>query len=192
MDDRDLQRCTDVELIAMVERRSGAMRELYRRHVDAVLAFLVRRGLDVETAADLTAETFAAALVAAPRFRPGPVPVRGWLFAIADHKRVDLVRRDRSSTDARRRLGLGDVRVQPDDIADLEERLDCTAIGRAAMGRIDDLPPAERDAVLAHIVRDEELADLARRLDITVPTLRRRIQRGLRRLRRPDPKDQPA
>jgi len=40
----------------------------YERRVDAVLAFFLRRTGDRELAADLTAETFAAALSALPRY----------------------------------------------------------------------------------------------------------------------------
>src|SRR3954469_12736923 len=46
--------------------------EFYGRHVDALLGFFSRRTRDAELAADLTAETFAAALSAPRRFRPAP------------------------------------------------------------------------------------------------------------------------
>ena len=42
----------------------------YGRRVDAVLAFFLRRTRNRELAADLTAETFAAALSALPRYSP--------------------------------------------------------------------------------------------------------------------------
>jgi len=48
-----------------------------------VLRFFVRRTADAELALDLTAETFAAALVASRRFTAGPEPARAWLFGIA-------------------------------------------------------------------------------------------------------------
>ena len=42
----------------------------YRRHVRPLLAYFHRRTADAELAADLTAETFAAALDGAHRFKP--------------------------------------------------------------------------------------------------------------------------
>jgi len=47
----------------------------YRRHVRGVLAFFRRRVDSPEVAFDLMAETFAAALEAAPRYEPRPSPL---------------------------------------------------------------------------------------------------------------------
>ena len=43
--------------------------ELYDRHAEAILAFLVRRTWDPEVAVDILAETFAVALEGRHRFR---------------------------------------------------------------------------------------------------------------------------
>ncbi len=71
----------------------------YDRHVRTVLGYFQRRTGNPELAADLTAETFAAALVARRRFKPGPVPASSWLFGIAQHK---------LAVGAWRRTGFGD------------------------------------------------------------------------------------
>ena len=48
----------------------------YRRHVDAILRYHARSTRNAEVAADLAAETFAAALEAKHRFKPGGPPQR--------------------------------------------------------------------------------------------------------------------
>jgi DNA-directed RNA polymerase specialized sigma24 family protein len=63
----------------------------YRRHVHAVHGYFRRRVFDVETAFDLTAETFAAALRAVPRYEPRPEPARAWLFGIARNTLFEAV-----------------------------------------------------------------------------------------------------
>jgi len=65
----------------------------YDRYVRSLLAYFQRRTRDPEVAADLTAETFAAALAARGRFRPRATPASVWLFAIAHHKLMDFHRR---------------------------------------------------------------------------------------------------
>ena len=65
----------------------------YDRNVHAILGYFSRRTHDPELAADLTAETFAAALVARRRYRIGATPPVAWLFGIAQHKLVDARRR---------------------------------------------------------------------------------------------------
>ena len=84
---------SDEELLASFEPGSFAV--FYRRHVEDLVAFFMRRTRNAELAADLTAETFAAALVARARFDPGRGSASAWLFGIALHKlaRVERARR---------------------------------------------------------------------------------------------------
>ena len=49
---------------------AASFEAFYVRHVDELLGFFARRTRDAEAAADLTAETFAAALTARRRYRP--------------------------------------------------------------------------------------------------------------------------
>src|SRR3954462_643347 len=58
---------TDEDLLQATPDDPEAFGIFYRRHVDAVLAFFRVRTGDPELAADLMAETFAAALLAVPR-----------------------------------------------------------------------------------------------------------------------------
>ena len=57
----------DETLLLAAREDAEAFGEFYRRRVDAVLAFFLRRTHDREVAADLAAETFAAALSSLPR-----------------------------------------------------------------------------------------------------------------------------
>src|SRR5689334_13108644 len=65
----------------------------YARHYAGVLAYF-RRRVDAAAAADLTADTFASALVARRRFAPSATPATGWLYAIAARRLVDWQRRN--------------------------------------------------------------------------------------------------
>ena len=67
---------TDDELLAAGDVAS--FEQFYRRHFEGVLAFFARRAATREQAADLTAETFAAAFVARRRSAPAAdAPTRG-------------------------------------------------------------------------------------------------------------------
>src|SRR3954464_901979 len=76
----------------------------YDRHVKAMLGYFARRTRDPEVAADLTAETFASALVARRRFKPRDAPAAAWLFAIAARRHADFHRRGRVEQRMRRSL----------------------------------------------------------------------------------------
>ena len=60
----DYSLLTDDELLRLTSDDREAFGEFYGRHVWAVLGELRRRGLATDEALDLTAEVFAAALVA--------------------------------------------------------------------------------------------------------------------------------
>ena len=77
----------------------------YDRYVRSLLAFFQRRTGHPEVAADLTAETFAAAMVSRRRYRPQTDTAAGWLFAIAQHKLADFHRRGAAEHRMRARSG---------------------------------------------------------------------------------------
>jgi RNA polymerase sigma factor (sigma-70 family) len=150
----------------------------YDRYIDMLLGYFARRVNDPELAADLTAETFAAALVARKRFRRAATPAVGWLFGIAQHKLADYRRRGAAEDRMRRRLGLERVPVGDDD------RELIAMLGRdAAWKLIDELPPEQREAVRAHVLDEQPYEDIALAAGTSEAVVRKRVSRGLGALR---------
>jgi DNA-directed RNA polymerase specialized sigma24 family protein len=79
----DRERSSDEELLQACRREPAAFGAFYARHEERLLRYFVGRVGDAEVAADLTAETFAAALAGAHRFRARKGPAAAWLFGIA-------------------------------------------------------------------------------------------------------------
>ena len=66
---RNRRQWSDSALLSAIAARDGAaFAVFYRRHLPAVLAFLIRETRDREAAADLAAEVFAAVLLASGRY----------------------------------------------------------------------------------------------------------------------------
>jgi len=151
----------------------------YRRHLGAMLGFFLRRTGDPELTADLTAEVFAAALLAAERYRPGERPALAWLYGIAAHKLADSRRRGRVEDQARRHLALEPLSIDDADLARVEEMADPGAAGSAVLA----LPAAQRDAVLARVVHERSYAEIADQMRCSEMLVRKRVSRGLRALR---------
>jgi RNA polymerase sigma-70 factor (ECF subfamily) len=150
----------------------------YDRYIDMLLGYFARRVNDPEVAADLAAETFAAALVARKRFRRAATPAVAWLFGIAQHKLADYGRRGAAEDRMRRRLGIERVPVGDDD------REMIAMLGRdAAWQLIDELPPDQREAVRAHVLEDRAYGDIAVAGDTSEAVVRKRVSRGLGALR---------
>src|ERR1700758_4138596 len=100
---------TDGELLVATAYDPEAFATFFRRHVRGVLAFFRRRVGGAELALDLTAETFAAALEAAPRYELRPDPARNWLYGIAWNKLHEAQRRGRADDAVRRALGMAPI-----------------------------------------------------------------------------------
>jgi Sigma-70 region 2 len=79
----ELSAATDAELIVASTDDPRAFREPYDRWADPLLAFLYRRVLDAEVAADLLAESFAIAYEKRGRYRDTGPPGAAWLYGIA-------------------------------------------------------------------------------------------------------------
>jgi RNA polymerase sigma factor (sigma-70 family) len=150
----------------------------YDRYVQSMLAFFYRRTYDPEAAADLTAETFAAALVARRHYHVGATPAAAWLFGIAHHKLADHRRRGSAEERMRKRLGMERVAVNEEDaemVRWLGEEVAATMVA--------DLPPGQRDAIRAHVLEDRDYTEIAHRAHLSETTVRKRVSRGLQVLR---------
>lgn len=130
----------DERLLAEARAEPGAFGAFYRRHEDRMLSYFLARVGDPEVAADLTAETFAAALASAHRFRPRKAPASAWLFGIARNLLAMSRRQSRVEARARRRLGMSSLVLTDESV----ERI--TALDRTALALVNDLPCDQQDA----------------------------------------------
>jgi RNA polymerase sigma factor (sigma-70 family) len=183
----DPDRLDDAELLARVARGQAAgeaFAAFYRRHEVLVLAYLRRRVNAGDIAVDLAAETFAGALQAAGRFDVDQSPdgtAAGWLLGIARHQLLASIRRGRVADELRRALHMADPLVVDDhDLARVDELASLT--GRPAE-LLADLPDSQRAAIEAHVLEDRTYEDIAAELRCSVLVVRKRVSRGLSRLR---------
>jgi RNA polymerase sigma factor (sigma-70 family) len=178
----DYTRLSDDELLLRTGDDREAFGEFYDRHVRAVLSELRGRGLRTEEALDLTAEVFAAALLASRRYRPGEAPARAWLLGIARNKLAHRRRRAATETAARRKLGMPRLTYSDEALERVEELLDAESHrytnGTAA------LPPAEREAVVARVIEERDYDEIAATSGATPAAVRQRVSRGLAKLAR--------
>jgi RNA polymerase sigma-70 factor (ECF subfamily) len=158
---------------------TAAFERFYLRHVETLLGFFARRTRDPELAADLTAETFAAALAGRRRYRPEAAPASAWLYGIAMHKLTDAQRRGYAERRARKRLGMERLALDDDDYARIESLAE--AAGAAAL--LEGLAPEQRDAVRAHVLEGRGYREIAASLETSEPVVRKRVSRGLTAIR---------
>lgn len=158
----------------------GAFAVFYRRHLPVVLRFLIGETGDRELAADLTAEVFAAALLTARRYRPEHSSALPWLCGIARYKASESRRRRRAEDRARRRLGIPKESLEDEDLVRVDELADQAS---AMSDLVDQLPPSQREALIARVVAEQGYNEIARELGTSEVAVRQRVARALAWLR---------
>lgn len=174
---------SDAALLRSATTNAEAFEALYQRYEAIVLTFVVRRVRDPQLAADLTAETFATALVRADRFRDTGGPALGWLLGIARHQILHALRRGRADLAARRRLGAERIDPSQGSLDRVEALIDTNAIAPQIRDALSDLPEHERAAVVAYVLDEQPYDAVAGVLGVTEATARKRVSRGLARMR---------
>lgn len=156
--------------------------ELYRRNAEPILAFLHRRTGCPQTAADLTAETFAAAFASRRAYRDTGAPARAWLFTIARRQLAHFVRHEKVRAKYRHRLGVDPITLSDSDIERVETLADLEPLRRALRDAVARLPHGQAEAVRLRVADSLPYAEVATRLGCSQGAARVRVSRGLTHL----------
>src|ERR1700729_4350942 len=182
---RNRRQWSDTALLAAIAARDGAaFAVFYRRHLPAVLAFLLRETRDREAAADLAAEVFAAVLLGGSSYAEQGESAMPWVIGIARNKLLMSFRRGRVEARARHRLGFQALALDDGDL----ERIEGVARsdgGRLKPKAVQDLPEDERYAVPSRVAEDHPDREIATELECSEMVIRKRVSRGRARMRDP-------
>ena len=173
---------TDTELLIASRTEPEAFTELYRRHAEDLLRYFARRTLDPETAAELTAETFAEAFASRATYRDQGVNGVAWLYGIARHRLGRFFRNGKVDAAARRKLGVPERDLPPEDYERIEDLIDFAPIREALAEALETLSPDQREAMRLRVIDGLGYAEVAERLRCTEQNARQRVSRGLRKI----------
>ena len=173
---------TDTQLLIASRTEPEAFTELYRRHAEDLLRYFARRTLDPETAAELTAETFAEAFASRATYRDQGVNGVAWLYGIARHRLGRFFRSGRVDAAARRKLGMPERDLPSEDYERIEDLIDFAPIREALAEALETLSPDQREAMRLRVIDGLGYAEVAVRLECTEQNARQRVSRGLKKL----------
>jgi len=155
---------------------------LYRANVTAVTAYFARRSAEPHTVADLTADTFVAAITSFATFDPRKGTARAWVFGIARRIYAAHCQEHGQQRSRVERLA-GRRELAPDEIGDLIDRIDAQRAGRALVTGLTSLPAADRAVVELVDLAGLQPREAAQVLGLAPGTLRMRLLRARARLR---------
>ena len=156
---------------------------LYRANVDAVTAYFARRSAEPQVVADLTADTFVAAITSFGSFDPRKGTPRAWVFGIARRVYAAHCETYRQQQHKIQRLA-GRRDLDQDQVAELLDRIDAERAGRHLLAGLALLP--ERDRAVVELVDIAGLRpnEAAAALGLPPGTARMRLMRARARLRK--------
>ena len=166
-------------LVRIREKDERAIEALYERYSGPLYSLAYRvTGAD-RFAQEVVQEVFVTVWQQAGRFDPSRGSLSSWLFTLARHKAIDLVRKE---ANVRRHTADVDLQFEEaDDDVDREAWLRLRRDGvRAA---ITNLPEAQRTALELAFFRGLTHVEVAEALSIPLGTAKTRIRTALLRLR---------
>lgn len=179
-DEQARRRAEDAALLArIVGRDERAIEGLHRRYSGPLYSLALQVTRSERFAEDVVQEVFIALWRSADRFDPARGAVGSWLFSLARHKAIDLVRREQT---VRKRTTEADLELEtaPDDV----HQQAWEAVRRDRIqAAIAELSESQRAALELAFFAGLTHVEVAERLGIPLGTAKTRIRTALLRLR---------
>ncbi len=175
----------DGELLrAVVESRDReAFRALFDRYYPRVFVFVQRRVEDREHAREITSDVFFEVWSSAGNFR-GESKISSWIFGIARFKCLEAIR-GRGRFKRSRVISTDDeVISQVPDAGAPETRLDARHDLRRVASSMEKIPQNQREALELTVVEGHTIDEVARMQNVSRDTVKTRVSRARRSLRR--------
>jgi RNA polymerase sigma-70 factor, ECF subfamily len=174
------RRAEDAALLARIAQKDErAVESLYARYSGPLYSLAYQVTGAERFAQDVVQEVFVALWRDAGRFDPSRGAVAPWLFSLARHKAIDLVRRE---ANIRKRTADVDLEFhEADDDVDHETWLNFRR--ERVMAAIEELTPAQREALELAFFGGLTHVEVSERLGIPLGTAKTRIRSALLRLR---------
>lgn len=174
------RRAEDAALLArIVERDERAVEELYARYSGPLYSLAYQVTGAERFAQDVVQEVFVALWRDANRFDPSRGAVAPWLFSLARHKAIDLVRRE---ANIRKRTADVDLEFHESD-DDVDQETWQRIRKEKVLAAIEELTPVQREALELAFFGGLTHVEVADKLEIPLGTAKTRIRSALLRLR---------
>lgn len=152
---------------------------LFDEHARDLVAYFESRTWSAVAAADLCAETFAAAVYLVDRFDADRGSAGAWLWGIGRNQLRHFQRQGAVEARFRRRLAVHTPPVQSDESWLVDDRVDAERAVRGLLAMIDTLSAPVAAAVRARVLDGLDYEEVARRCGCSVNAARVRVSRGL-------------
>jgi RNA polymerase sigma-70 factor (ECF subfamily) len=167
-------------LVATAGGDRSAFSQLYDETSSRVFGLIRRLLVDVAQTEEVTQDVFLEAWQTAARFDPDRGNAVAWLLTLAHRRAVDRVRAAQAARDRDLRIGVRDLDVPVDEVAEAAEvRLEHERVSAAFA----DLSEAQRECISLAYYDGCTQAEIAAKLEVPLGTVKTRLRDGMIRLR---------
>jgi RNA polymerase sigma-70 factor (ECF subfamily) len=167
-------------LVRVAAGDQKAFAELYDLLSSRVFGLILRVLVNRSQSEEVLQEVFLEIWQSAARFAPNKGQGRTWVLTIAHRRAVDRVRASQSSADRDVRVGIRDLGVAHDSVA---EQVELRLEGGRVVAALAVLPEAQREALVLSYYGGYSQSEIAVLTGSPLGTIKTRMRDGLSRLR---------
>jgi RNA polymerase sigma-70 factor, ECF subfamily len=169
-----------VLLLQIAQGDQDAFARMYDLLSPRVFGLILRVLVDRSQSEEVLQEVFLEVWQSAGRFAPNRGQGRSWILTMAHRRAVDRVRSAQASTDRDVRVGLRDLDVAHDGVA---EQVELKIEGERVATALSSLPEAQREALTLAYYGGYSQSEIAALVGAPLGTIKTRMRDGLSRLR---------
>ncbi|MCE7481719.1 MULTISPECIES: ECF RNA polymerase sigma factor SigK [Microbacterium] len=167
-------------LVRVADGDQRAFSDLYDLLSSRVFGLILRVLVNRSQSEEVLQEVFLEVWQSAGRFAPNKGQGRTWVLTIAHRRAVDRVRASQSSTDRDVRVGIRDLGVSHDSVA---EQVELSIEGGKVVAALATLPDPQREALVLSYYGGYSQSEIAVLIGAPLGTIKTRMRDGLSRLR---------
>jgi RNA polymerase sigma-70 factor (ECF subfamily) len=173
-------RTLEALLVATASGDRGAFSDLYDQTASRVFGLVRRLLVDASQAEEVTQDVFLEIWQASARFDPARGNAVAWLLTLAHRRAVDRVRASQAAHDRDLRIGVRDLDVPVDEVAEAAEvRIEHERVSHAFA----ELSDVQRECLTLAYYEGCSQSEISARLDVPLGTVKTRLRDGMIRLR---------
>ncbi|GAA1943670.1 ECF RNA polymerase sigma factor SigK [Microbacterium aquimaris] len=158
----------------------SAFAAVYGMLSSRVFGLILRVLVDRSQSEEVLQEVFLEVWQSAAKFAPNKGQGRSWVLTIAHRRAVDRVRSSQASSDRDVRVGIRDLGVAHDGVA---EHVELKLEGRRVSTALATLPDPQREAIVLAYYGGYSQSEIAALTGAPLGTVKTRMRDGLSRLR---------
>jgi len=167
-------------LVRVADGDQRAFSELYDLLSSRVFGLILRVLVNRSQSEEVLQEVFLEVWQSAGRFAPNKGQGRTWVLTIAHRRAVDRARASQSSADRDVRVGMRDLGVSHDSVA---EQVELSIEGGKVVAALATLPDPQREALVLSYYGGYSQSEIAVLIGAPLGTIKTRMRDGLSRLR---------